>query len=320
MSSILDSVTSAFGPDVLQSLGGALGADPSAVGKAMGVVGPLLLSGMSRATAAPGGADALMKMLPQDHGLLGGSSPTGAAALLPSLFGGATSAVAGTLSRSLGFNVAPLLTLAAPTLLAGVTKLVKEKGLDAAGLSATLKEQADAFMANGANADAAKLVGSAFSAADAAKHTITGYGADWATVMAGPAAALAAVASADLSGPVGSIKEAQAAAQTLEAAARAAAPGSVLATAFGAGLTTEMMQEVRKASPTREGLIALLKSSAAAVQARSPADAQAYKDTLMAVARATAEASKDGGFLGIGGKLVSDDEQKALDAIRTALG
>jgi hypothetical protein len=64
----------------------------------------------------------------------------------------------------------------------------------------------------------------------------------------------------------------------------------------------------------------LLKSSAAAVQARSPADAQAYKDTLMAVARATAEASKDGGFLGIGGKLVSDDEQKALDAIRTALG
>ena len=94
MSSILDSVTSAFGPDVLQSLGGALGAAPSAVGKAMGVVGPLLLSGMSRATAAPGGADALMKMLPQDHGLLGnlggllggllgGSSPTGAAALLP---------------------------------------------------------------------------------------------------------------------------------------------------------------------------------------------------------------------------------------------
>jgi hypothetical protein len=331
MSSILDSVTSAFGPDVLKSLGGALGADPSSVGKAMGAVGPLLLSGMSRATAAPGGADALMKMLPQDHGLLGnlggmfggllgGSSPTGAAGLLPSLFGGATSAVAGTLSRALGFNVAPLLNLAAPALLAGVTKLVKEKGLDAVGLGATLKEQADAFMADGANADAAKLVDSAFTAADAAKHMITGYGDDWAKVMAGPAAALAAVASADLSGPVGSIKEARAAAETLEAAARAAAPSSVLATAFGAGLTTEMMQEVRKAAPTRDGLIAVLKAGADAVQARSPADAQAYKDTLMAVARATAEASKDGGFLGIGGKLVSDDEQKALDAIRSALG
>ncbi len=89
-----------------------------------------------------------------------------------------------------------------PALLAGVNKLVKEKGLDAVGLSATLKEQADAFMADGANADAAKLVDSAFTAADVAKHTITGYGDDWAKVMAGPAAALAAVASADLSGPV----------------------------------------------------------------------------------------------------------------------
>ena len=79
MSSILDSVTSAFGPDVLKSLGGALGADPSAVGKAMGAVGPLLLSGMSRATEAPGGADALMKMLPQDHGGLGNlGGPTAA--------------------------------------------------------------------------------------------------------------------------------------------------------------------------------------------------------------------------------------------------
>jgi hypothetical protein len=331
MSSILDSVTSAFGPDVLKSLGGALGADPSAVGKAMGAVGPLLLSGMSKATAAPGGADALMKMLPQDHGLLGnlggllggllgGSSASGAAALLPSLFGGGTSAIAGTLSRALGFNVAPLLNLAAPALLAGVTKLVKEKGLDAATLGSTLKTQADAFMADGANAETAKLVNAAFTAADAAKHTIAGYGDSWAAVIGGPAAALAAVASADLSGPVGSIKEAKAAAETLERAARAAAPGSVLATAFGAGLTTEMLQEVRKTAPTRDGLIAMLKSGAAAVQARSPADAQSYKDTLMAVARATAEASKDGGFLGIGGKLVSDDEQKALDAIRAALG
>jgi hypothetical protein len=331
MSSILDSVTSAFGPDVLKSLGGALGADPAMVGKAMGAVGPLLLSGMSKATAAPGGADALMKMLPTDSGLLGnlggmlggllgGSSPTGAAALLPSLFGGGTSAIAGTLSRSLGFNVAPLLNLAAPALLAGVTKMVKEQGMDAAKLGSTLKAQADAFMADGANAETAKLVNSAFTAADAAKHTIAGYGSTWASVIGGPAAALAAVASADLSGPVGSIKEARAAAETLERAARAAAPGSVLATAFGAGLTTEMLQEVRKAAPTKDGLIAMIKAGAAAVQAHSPADAQSYRSTLMAVAQATAEASKDGGFLGIGGKLVSDDEQKALDAIRTALG
>jgi hypothetical protein len=331
MSSILDSVTAAFGPDVMKSLGGALGADPSTIGKAMGAVGPLLLSGMSRAASAPGGADAIMKMLPKDSGLLGnlggmlggllgGSGASGASALLPSLFGQGTGAIAGTLSRALGFNVAPLLSIASPALLAGVAKLVKDKGLDAAGLVSSLKAESDAFMSDGANAGTASLVGSALAAADAAGTKIAGFGADWAKVMAGPAAALAAVASADLSGPVGSIKEARAAAETLEKAARAAAPGSVLATAFGAGLTTEMVQEVRKVATSRDGLIAMLKSGAAAVQARSPADAQAYRDTLMAVARATAEASKDGGFLGIGGTLVSDDEQKALDAIRAALG
>jgi len=37
------------------------------------------------------------------------------------------------------------------------------------------------------------------------------------------------------------------------------------------------------------------------------------------VARAAAEASKEGGFLGIGGTLVSKEEQSALDAIEAAL-
>ena len=35
---------------------------------------------------------------------------------------------------------------------------------------------------------------------------------------------------------------------------------------------------------------------------------------------ATAEAAKEGGFLGFGGTLVSDDEKSALQTIRTALG
>jgi hypothetical protein len=35
--------------------------------------------------------------------------------------------------------------------------------------------------------------------------------------------------------------------------------------------------------------------------------------------QAAAESSRDGGFLGIGGTLVSSDEQSALDAIKAAL-
>ena len=52
---------------------------------------------------------------------------------------------------------------------------------------------------------------------------------------------------------------------------------------------------------------------------KSPAEAAAYKATILAVAKAAAEASKEGGFLGIGGTLVSKDEQAALDQLGAAL-
>jgi hypothetical protein len=47
---------------------------------------------------------------------------------------------------------------------------------------------------------------------------------------------------------------------------------------------------------------------------------QAYKDTIRAVAKATAEASKEGGFLGVGGEQVTDREREMLSRLGTALG
>jgi hypothetical protein len=52
----------------------------------------------------------------------------------------------------------------------------------------------------------------------------------------------------------------------------------------------------------------------------TPAEADSYKKFVMTVAQAVAGAHKEGGFLGIGGKEVSDEENKALDEISTALG
>jgi len=46
----------------------------------------------------------------------------------------------------------------------------------------------------------------------------------------------------------------------------------------------------------------------------------AYKRFVMTVAQAAATAHKEGGFLGIGGKQVSDAENQALDEISTVLG
>jgi hypothetical protein len=52
----------------------------------------------------------------------------------------------------------------------------------------------------------------------------------------------------------------------------------------------------------------------------TPAEAAAYKRWLTDIAQATAEAGREGGFLGIGSVTVSDKEQRALATLRRELG
>jgi hypothetical protein len=52
----------------------------------------------------------------------------------------------------------------------------------------------------------------------------------------------------------------------------------------------------------------------------SAAEVDSYKKFVMTVAQAVAGAHKEGGFLGIGGKPISDAENQALDEISTAMG
>ena len=52
----------------------------------------------------------------------------------------------------------------------------------------------------------------------------------------------------------------------------------------------------------------------------TPEETNEIKEWLAKVAQATAEAAKEGGFLGIGGVLVSDQEKAALATVHDALG
>ena len=54
-------------------------------------------------------------------------------------------------------------------------------------------------------------------------------------------------------------------------------------------------------------------------QKGTAAEVEGYKGFVVTVAQAAAEAHKAGGFAGIGGKPVSDEEQGALDDIRRVL-
>jgi hypothetical protein len=69
----------------------------------------------------------------------------------------------------------------------------------------------------------------------------------------------------------------------------------------------------------RVKMLAVLREASAAVKAKSPVDAQSFSDALVTVSRKVAEASKEGGFLGIGGTRVSQQEEHAIAEVGAAL-
>jgi hypothetical protein len=282
--------------------------------------------------STPAGAESLLKLLPQDDGgAFGGfgsltslvsnlfSGGATSNSMLSSLLGPGLNAIGASLTKTLGFNVTPLLQLAAPAVLGLLSKSVKTEKLDATGLSALLKRETTQFADNPANAGTMKLVSDALTAGDNAATAMNSYGADWAKVAAAPVAALMAVASSDLDGPFDSMKEIKAAQAAMLGAVKAAPAGSILAAAFGSGVTPDALKSVRTMASNRDALTQIIADATAAVKRNSPADAEAFKATIRNIGKATAEAAKEGGFLGIGGTLVSDEEKAALAKIETAL-
>ena len=71
---------------------------------------------------------------------------------------------------------------------------------------------------------------------------------------------------------------------------------------------------------TQEALMGVIKTAVGALQAKSPTEAESYKAWLASVAAKVSQASKEGGFLGIGGTRVSTDEEAALKQLSDVLG
>jgi hypothetical protein len=141
---------------------------------------------------------------------------------------------------------------------------------------------------------------------------------EWSTVVEGPLYAGMRVISADRGGTLR---------ETL-------ALGRAYQEARGGHGASELLDELVKSAPSidpdrlREagGNIAAvaserLREAMGILEAKAtPEEIDAYKRFVMTVAQAVASAHKEGGFLGIGGKQISDAEDQALDEISTALG
>jgi hypothetical protein len=74
-----------------------------------------------------------------------------------------------------------------------------------------------------------------------------------------------------------------------------------------------------KPAEIKDKCIEILRQTAAIVDAKAPADATALKNWLQQISQHVAEASKEGGFLGVGGVPVSDAEKATLTEISSAL-
>jgi hypothetical protein len=141
---------------------------------------------------------------------------------------------------------------------------------------------------------------------------------EWSTLVEAPLLAGTRVAAAERGG---TIRESFAVTKAY-AEARRHQGESTLLDAIVASPPSLDAQRLRESSGDIEGLAGRrLADAVALLDAKATADDRdAYKQFVLAVAEAAANANREGGFIGIGGKPVSANEQAALDEIRAALG
>ncbi|HEY4369328.1 MAG TPA: DUF937 domain-containing protein [Steroidobacteraceae bacterium] len=339
MPGMLDSLLVALQPDAVGKISHATGVDPTLIQRGFAIAAPLVLSALAKASTTPQGAQTLLHLLREsrrrdlfdrlastnvmehlDTGAWHVHAGDPADSATDTVFGaGATAAVA-TLTQHLGFNMRPLLGIAAQLALGMIANLARSKRLDAQQLSDLLRAQNDAFMKHPANRKAAGIVFTALAATDRAQALREMFDtAEWLKVQSGPLAALYCISNASPCGSRGLAKEFAAATDAVTEAARAAPPVSLLGTAFGEGLSQDCFARLARQHPQMAKLLSELHDSIDIVARKSPSDAEAYREIILFAAQRAAEAGKEGGFLGIGGTRVSVEEQRAIDAIRSAL-
>jgi hypothetical protein len=144
----------------------------------------------------------------------------------------------------------------------------------------------------------------------------------WDLLRAAPMMASILVIAASPSGPVGLLQESTAAGKMILAPQTAQTP-LPKSLAEDLGQTIAIPKAATRRNP-RQGAggraAEILKRTAALLNEKAtPEEASETKQWLVKVAQSTAEATKEGGFLGFGGTLVYDEEKAALARVNSSL-
>ena len=157
MNSILDLLADSIGGDNIGQLAGAIGADPRRTQTAVAAALPAILTALNRQTNTVSGARGLATALDRDHdgslldqlgGFLGGQvrgKQADGGGILGHILGGQRQQVEQGVAQASGLDmqqVARLLPILAPIVMAALGKRKRQRGLDEAGLSGILGEDA----------------------------------------------------------------------------------------------------------------------------------------------------------------------------------
>jgi hypothetical protein len=152
---------------------------------------------------------------------------------------------------------------------------------------------------------------------------------EWKVLLESVMAASIAITAAEPSGLWGLLKESFAGGTELAKAKMDPSTDALIkaivndfGTAEGRTVTRDGLKDKLKgAKPAeiKDKCVDILKQAAAVVDAKAPSDAAAFKGWLRQIGQHVAEASTEGGFLGIGGVAVSDAEKATLADISAAL-
>lgn len=331
MDSLVKSLAALVTPENTARLAKFLGTDAGRAGQAVKILTALAVASMARKSATPAGAATALGSLPQDEapGLvasvfsaLKGKAPEETPAdQMKAMFGSGVNSMVSALSQRLGFDMAPLAGILTPLMGQHLAKSAHEQGLDPAGFARMLKQGQEDFLKDLANAETAGIVGETLATGDQAEILRSRFTEqELEDIHLAPMAAYWLVAQASLSGIRGSIQELKAANRVSIELQKTVPPVSLLGLVFGGGsLTSAEEEELMEDTRSEDDLLANIRAGTAVVKAKAPEELDTFRKLVTEVARNVAEASKEGGFLGIGSTRVTEKEKVAIGRVESAL-
>lgn len=333
MASILAMLASIVTPEMVSGLGKQFGLSDELTRRGLTITNATLAGGMARAGRSSEGKAALAEIISKaDTSLLSNLSSvvtgtnSNSSAAVEAIFGRNLSLVTNGAKKATGIDITPILPICAPVVLAMVKNVMAQQQLDADGLAKLFESEVKSFnRRDPINAKVVKEIFRPLEAQDKLRATFSDE--EWAKLKEAPAYAATLVILADRSGGTGRKAEIEALANAVAESAASAGPAELIGLLFAEGIEPKTIEATISAHrktdehELRQLLMAPVTEAIALVRAKaSPGDATAYKGLLIDIAQKVASAAKEGGFMGMGGTLVSSQEKLAIDELAAMVG